>query len=111
MDQITNYRQVMQRVLEDYAQWLSTDERVKILPVCDPVNDQYLLITLGWINGRREHDICFHAWLHEHKFMIEIDLTENGLSHQLIEAGIAAADILYAWGSPLRAQAEAALAA
>lgn len=110
MDRVTQYRQIIQQVLEAYAKLMSMDE-IKLLPVCDAIHDQYLLITLGRINQRREHAICFHAQLLGHTVKIEVDLTEEGLAGELIEAGIAATDIQAAWISRPRDKAEEAMAA
>lgn len=96
MDQVTRYRQSIQKVLEEYAATMSMDE-IKLLPVCDTVHDQYLLVTLGRMNRHREHAICFHAQLINHSVKVEIDLTEEGLTDALIEAGIAPGDLEYDW--------------
>ncbi len=110
MDQITRYRQIIQQVLEAYAKLMSMDA-IKLLPVCDTIHDQYLLITLGKINKHHEHAICFHAQLLGQTVKIEVDLTEVGIANELIEAGIATADIQHAWISRPKPKAEAALAA
>ncbi len=111
MDKVTRYRQLIQQVLEATARELSQGNQAVLLPACDPRNDQYLLVTLGWINRRREHDICFHARLLGDQVHIEIDLTEEGLTDELIAAGIAEADIHHAWISPARAREVMAVAA
>lgn len=111
MDQVTRYRQILQQVITSVAHELSQGNQARILPVCDPINDQYLLITLGWINGRREHAICFHAQLLGQTVKIEVDLTEEGLTEALIEAGIAPGDFEYDWIPRPRDKAEEAMAA
>ncbi|NOT60630.1 MAG: XisI protein [Acidobacteria bacterium] len=111
MDRITKYRMALQQVIEEYAALLSTGNQAKILPVCDTVHDEYLLITLGWINNRREHAICFHARLLGDQVRLEVDLTEEGLTDALIEAGIAAADIDYHWATRPRETESIAMAA
>ncbi len=110
MDQVNQYQQIIQQVLEEYAQRMSM-EQIKLLPVCDHIHGQYLLITLGWINQHHEHDICFHAQLLGQTVKIEVDLTEVGIANELIEAGIPATDIQAAWISRPQPKAEAALAA
>lgn len=110
MDRVTHYRQSIQKVLEEYAALMS-GEHIKLLPVCDTVHDQYLLITLGWMNKRREHAICFHAQLLGQTVKIEVDLTEEGLTEALIEAGIAPGDFEYDWIPRPRDKAEEAMAA
>jgi hypothetical protein len=97
MGKVVRYRQIIQRVLEDYAHLMSTGNSVQILPVCDPNRDQYLLVSLGWQNKRREHAIVFHARLCDGIFLIEDDRTEEGVANLLLQAGIEEDDIRLAW--------------
>ncbi|MBL8186487.1 MAG: XisI protein [Acidobacteria bacterium] len=98
MDKIARYRSILQNVIESTATLLSQGNQVAILPACDTRNDQYLMISLGWHKtGHREHAIVFHARLSEGKLLVEIDLTEEGVSPLLIEAGVDEFDIEYSW--------------
>jgi hypothetical protein len=103
MDKVTRYRQIIQQVLENYAQAMSCGNQVQILPVCDTRHDQYLLVSLGWSNKRREHAIVFHAQLRNGQFLIEDDRTEEGFSNRLLTAGVAEEDIELAWATSLQA--------
>jgi len=111
MDKVIRYRQVVQQILEDYAQRMSRGNRVQILPVCDPVHDQYLLISLGWQNKRREHAIVFHAQLRQGQFFVEDDRTEEGIGNKLLEAGVPQEDIRLAWADPSQPKDEVPLVA
>ncbi|HMV85383.1 MAG TPA: element excision factor XisI family protein [Blastocatellia bacterium] len=98
MDKIKRYRQILQQVMEDTATMLSQGNEVAILPVCDSIHDQYLMISLGWHKiGRREHAIVFHAQLREGRVLIETDRVEESVTSFLIEAGIEETDIEFAW--------------
>lgn len=98
MDKVVCYRQILQKVIESTAALLSQGNQVVILPVCDPNNDQYLMISLGWHKtGHREHAIVFHARICDGKILFETDLTEEGVATLLIEAGIDENDIEFAW--------------
>lgn len=99
MDKVDRYRQIIQRVIDEAAAMLSQGNQVSILPVCDPVHDQYLMISLGRQNNRREHAIVFHAQLRDGKFLIEDDGTEEGIANLLIEAGVPKEDIRLSWAS------------
>jgi hypothetical protein len=103
MDKMTNYRRIMQSVLEDYAERMSRGNQVRILPVCDTRHDQYLLISLGWSNKRREHAIVFHAQIQQDQIFIEDDGTEEGIGNLLVEKGVAETDIRLAWASATKA--------
>ena len=97
MDKMTRYRQLIQQVLESYALAMSRGNQVQLLPVCDMARDQYLLVSLGWSNKRREHAIVFHAQLQDGEILLEDDRTETGLSDELIQAGVSAEDIRPMW--------------
>ncbi len=111
MDKVERYRQIIQRVIEETAALLSEGNRISILPVCDPVHDQYLLISDGWHHEGREHDIVFHAQLRDGRFLIEDDRTEEGIATLLREAGIDDADIELAWARHRHADHQASIAA
>lgn len=53
------------------------------------------MIVIGWDNRKhRVHNILFHAQLVDGKVIIETDMTEEGLTPALIEAGIPEEDII-----------------
>lgn len=111
MDKVESYRQILQQVIEETAATLSEGNYVSILPVCDPVHGQYLLISNGVVNGRREHAIVFHAQLRHGKVFIEDDRTEEGIAPLLREAGIEDDDIEVAWASRKPSENQVAVAA
>ncbi|MGH9840024.1 MAG: element excision factor XisI family protein [Blastocatellia bacterium] len=111
MDKVTDYRQIMQNILEDYAERMSRGNQVRILAVCDTKHDQYLLISLGWSNQRREHAIVFHAQICQGRIIIEDDRTEEGIGDALVEAGVADADVRAVWMSNARVNDEMSLVA
>ncbi len=111
MGKVERYRQSIQRVIEEMATMLSEGNRITILPVSDPVHDEYLLISLGWHHEGREHDIVFHAQFRNGKVLILDDRTEEGIARFLIEAGIEESDIELAWASRRSTDNPAAVAA
>lgn len=108
MDKINRYRQALQQVLEDFAQWMSKGNPIQLLPVCDTNHDEYLIISLGRENDRREHAIVFHAQLRDGLIRIEADWTEEGLSDDLVAAGVEEKDLRWRW---IRHEEEVPLAA
>ena len=49
MDSLTNqYRQIIKKILEEYADFLGNDEQVNVELVLDEKNDCYLLVETGW---------------------------------------------------------------
>ena len=65
------------------------------VPICDPKNDNYLLIHAGWDNIRRIHSTVLHLRLRDGKILIEEDGLEHGVAQDLIDAGVSPKDIVY----------------
>jgi hypothetical protein len=97
MDKVTRYREIVQQVLESYAGQMSAGSPIHIIPVCDTTHDQYLLVSLGRQNNRREHAIVSHARLVPGRFIIEDDRTEVGIGDLLVKAGVDPAHIQASW--------------
>ena len=68
--------------------------------VFDRERDQYLLMLVGWQNGRRVHGALIHVELIDGKVWIQYDGTEQGVAVDLIEAGIPKDRIVLAFKSP-----------
>lgn len=102
LDQSVSYADVVTQVVsEEVRLQPSVQPRLKVVSSCDRETAQFLLVVIGWDNKRHwMHNILFHAQLVEGKVIIEKDMTEEGLSLALKEAGIPEEDILS--GSALR---------
>lgn|SRR5262245_44514216 len=96
MDKITTYRRILRRLVNQYAQYIPSHGQIEALPVCDTKTDNYLLIHVGWDNVRRVHATIFHLRLRDGKILIEEDGLEQGITYDLLEAGIPQKDIVYA---------------
>ena len=102
MDQTVSYADILTQVMREEAKLQpSVQPRLKIVSSCDSETGHFLLIVIGWDNRKhRVHNILFHAQLVDGKVIIETDMTEEGLSLALQEAGIPEGDIIS--GSALR---------
>lgn len=101
----TRYRQLLRQVVEMHAVMKPSDRKIDSLAICDPTNDNYLLMDVGYNHVGRADDVIVHLRLREDgKVLIEYDGIEYGIAHDLLEAGIAKEDILlnmYATPRPL----------
>ena len=95
MDKVTNYRRILRRLVNEYARYKPSHGQIEPIPVCDPKTDNYLLIHVGWDNIRRIHATVFHLRLHNGKILIEEDGLEQGITQDLLDAGVAPKDIIY----------------
>ena len=72
MDSLTNqYRQIIKKILEEYADFLGNDEQVKVELVLDEKNDRYLLVETGWKNGYRIYGTLLHLDLIDGKVWVD----------------------------------------
>ena len=101
MDSLSNqYRQIIKKILEEYANFLGNDEQVKVELVLDEKNDRYLLVEIGWENGYRIYGTLLHLDLIDHKIWIQHDGTEEGIANDLVAAGISKAHIILGFKAP-----------
>jgi hypothetical protein len=68
--------------------------------VLDEEHDQYLLLKTGWSGERRMRKTFVHVRLHNGKFWIEEDWTEEGVATDLLRAGVPRDDIVLAFHPP-----------
>ncbi|MEQ8753315.1 MAG: XisI protein [Coleofasciculus sp. G1-WW12-02] len=112
MDRLKHYRQIIQDVLAEYHQLNeksgSTTESALAF---DQVNDQYLLLLMGWHNDERIKSVMIHIRLKDNKIWIEEDWTEDGVATELLHKGITREEIVLAFHPPhVRQYTEFALA-
>lgn len=72
------------------------------MPICDTVYDNYLLMDIGWDKTGRVHAVVFHLRIRNGKIWVEWDGIEDGISQELLDAGIPKEDIVLAFYRPER---------
>ena len=97
VDKLAQYRRILQQVVEQHAQAPRRADQVPLVPICDTVHDNYLLMRIGWDSVGRARNILFHFRLLDGKVWIEWDGIEHGIAYDLLEAGIPAEDIVLAF--------------
>jgi len=95
MDKVANYRRTLRRLVNEYARYKPSHGQIEPIPVCDPKNDNYLLVHAGWDNIRRIHSTVLHLRLQDGKVLIEEDGLEHGVAQDLLDAGVSPKDIVY----------------
>ncbi len=102
MENMTLYRDIIHRLLDDYQNLLSrltiTDVDTEIL--CDDANNQYMIMRIGWRADTRVHRPLFYLRLKYGKVYIEEDWTKEGIANELMRAGVSASDIVLAFNPP-----------
>ncbi|MEQ8469206.1 element excision factor XisI family protein [Coleofasciculus sp. E1-EBD-02] len=84
----SHYREVVEKVLQDYAKFLDSDDQVQVELVFDRERDRYLLVEAGWQNGYRIYGTVLHIDLIDSKVWIQHDGTEEGIAVELVAAGV-----------------------
>ncbi len=84
----TQYGDVVEKVLQDYADFLGSDDQIQVELVFDRERARYLLVETGWQNGYRIYGTLLHIDLIDDKLWIQHDGTEEGIAGELVAAGI-----------------------
>ena len=96
---ITQYRSIVEQVLQDYAGFLGHDDQVQVELVFDREHDRYLLVELGWQNDDRIYGTLLHLEIVGDKIWIQQDGTEEGVAAELIVAGVPKSQIVLGFKS------------
>ena len=102
MDSLTyQYRQIIEKILQEYAEFFDTDRQVQVELILDEKRDRYLLVETGWQNGYRIYGTLLHIDLVDQKLWIQHDGTEDGIADELlVTAGIPKGHIVLAFKPP-----------
>ncbi|MEA5533974.1 XisI protein [Crocosphaera sp. XPORK-15E] len=110
MDKLTNYRNIIQKVLEDYAAIPYHYGDLKAELIISKDENRYLIITSGWENNVRVHACIIHLDIINNKIWIQRDSSEDGIALDLMEEGIPKEDIVLGFHPPkIRAYTEFAV--
>lgn len=88
MDTRTEYRELVQQVLDEYTRVPYAHGDITIETIFDTQADRYLLMTVGWDGPRRVHGCLVHIDIHQGKIWIQRDGTEEGIATVLVNAGV-----------------------
>lgn len=81
-------RDIVEKSLKEYADFLGNGDQIQIELVFDRERDRYLLIETGWQNGYRIYGTLLHIDIVDNKLWIQHDGTEEGIADELVAAGI-----------------------
>jgi hypothetical protein len=100
MATLDTYRDIIERVLADYASVPYAHGDIQTETVFDRANDHYLLVNVGWERDRRIHGSLVHIDIINSKVWIQRDGTEHGIAHDLVDAGIPKSEIVLGFRPP-----------
>jgi hypothetical protein len=88
MDTLDTYRQIVQHVLTEYAEIPYAHGCLQSETIFDRQADRYVLMTVGWEDDKRVHGCLIHVDIINGKLWIQRDGTEQGITGDLVTAGI-----------------------
>jgi hypothetical protein len=113
MDKLTTYRNLVKKILSDLAAFAnrSPDPEVETSCVFDEERDAYLLTSMGWSGRNRVRAMTVFVRLRNGKIWIDEDWTEEGITKDLLAAGVPKEDIVLGFQHPeMRALTDFAVA-
>lgn len=88
MASLDTYRQIVETILTEYTQIPYAYGDIQTEAVFDRTHDRYLLVNVGWDNGKRMHGCLVHIDMINGKLWIQRDGTEHGMAKEFVMAGI-----------------------
>jgi|SRR3954447_18699393 hypothetical protein len=100
MAEVTEYPQILRRILEEYAKIKPAVGEIDTELIIDEKTGHYELMRSGWLNGNRVHGSLIHVDIRGHKFWIQHDGTAYGIARELVDAGVPKDHIVLAFKPP-----------
>lgn len=91
---LKDYQTIIQQVFNSYIEFLGETNDIQFETVVDRENNRYLLIEVGWQDGRRIYGTLLHIDIINNKLWIQQDGTEEGVANELVALGIPKSQIV-----------------
>jgi hypothetical protein len=100
MDRVAEYRDIVKRLIRDYAGITPSPGDIQPEAVFDDERGHYELSYTGWKEWRRVHGSVIHIDIRDGKVWIQHDGTSDGIAEELVEAGVPREHIVLAFHHP-----------
>lgn len=100
MDKLEGYRQIIRTVLNPYTKITYANVPVRNIAVFDDEHGQYLIMSDGWQGVRHLHGCLIHVEIIDELLWVQRDGTEDGVTDELVAAGIPKQDIVLGFQEP-----------
>lgn len=97
MDSTQKTLTTVKQVISRYAQLRPSHGDIRLETIFDDTQHRYALMQVGWDRGRRIRGNLIYIALHDEKVWIEYDGMEQGITQDLITAGIMPDQIVLAF--------------
>jgi hypothetical protein len=88
MDRVERYREIVRRLIEEYARYKPSHGEIETEAITDRDHDHYEVMHVGWDGVRRVHGSVVHVDIIDGKVWIQYDGTSCPVADELIAAGI-----------------------
>ena len=100
MDKLTQYRQIIKDILHEYAVIPFSYGEIEQKVFIDREEKNFFLFNVGWHNKKRIHGCVVHIEIINDKIWIQRDGIEDGITNDLLNAGISKDKIVLAFHPP-----------
>jgi hypothetical protein len=94
MDKLERYRQIIRRLIEEYASFKPSHGQIETEAIIDADKDHYEVMHVGWDGVRRIHGSVVHIDIIDDKVWVQYDGTSRPVAEELIAAGVPREDIV-----------------
>ncbi|MFB2969432.1 XisI protein [Aerosakkonema sp. BLCC-F183] len=94
MAALENYRQLVKQLMSEYASFSTFDSGIENETIFDLENDRYMLLSIGWSQGRRIHYCIMHIDIIDERVWIQANNTDRLIAQELIAAGVSPESIV-----------------
>jgi hypothetical protein len=100
MDRVEHYREIVRRIIEEYASYKPSHGQIDTEAIIDPEKDHYEVMHVGWDGQRRVHGSVVHIDIIGGKVWIQYDGTNRPVADELLAAGIPREEIVLGFHPP-----------
>jgi hypothetical protein len=94
MDRVDQYRLIVRRLIEEYAQYKPSHGQIETEAIVDGEKDHYEVVHVGWDKTQRVHGSVVHIDIKGGKVWVQYDGTMLPVAEELVAAGIPPEDIV-----------------
>ena len=100
MDRVNEYSKLIQEILEGHARIPYSHGDIKSYAIADVPKNHFMLMIVGWDDNRRVHGCITHVQIIDGKIWIQRDGIEDGITEELVAAGVPKSDIVLGFHPP-----------
>ncbi|NEO40494.1 MAG: XisI protein [Moorea sp. SIOASIH] len=104
MEKVAQYREYVQRLLNDYAQDDVSNDEVEVQLIFDTVRDHYQWMNVGWEDLNRIYRSIVHLDIKDGKIWLQQNLTDLNPAEDLVDMGVPREDIALGLQAPYKRQ-------